>query len=88
MKYVIAFLGMFVFLFVLFAIAMVFIPAVAAFIAWDLAPLNFNPEVVYLVYLLMRVDIFASAVIAIAFARSKEGNEFANEVIEQIKTWR
>ena len=69
MKYVIAFLRMFVFLFVLFAIAMVFFPAVAAFIAWDLAPLNFNPEVVYL---LMRIDIFASAAIAIAFARLKK----------------
>ena len=85
MKYAIAFLGMFVFLFVAFAIAMAFVPAFSAFIAWDLAPLNFNPEVVYL---LMRIDIFASAVIAIAFARSKEGELFANEVIEQIKSWR
>lgn len=85
MKYVIAFLGMFVFLFVMFALVMVSIPAIVAFISWDLTLLNFNPEIVYL---LMRIDIFVSAAIAITFARSKEGNEFANEVIEQIKSWR
>lgn len=83
MKYVIAFLVKFVYWFVMFALVMASVPAVAAFIAWDLAPLNFNPEVVYL---LMRIDFFVSAAIAIAFARSKEGNEFANEVIEQYKT--
>ena len=83
MKYVIAFLVKFVYWFVMFALVMALVPVAAAFIAWNLALLNFNPEVVYL---LARIDLFVSAGIAFSFARSEEGIEFANEVIEQFKT--
>ena len=82
MRKIAAFVTMFAFTFIAMVAAISFVPALIAFISWDITAFNPNWP---MINFLLRVNVIFSTFMGISFMTSKEGKEFANDFNEWMK---
>lgn len=78
-----AFVIMFVITYITVVAAISFVPALMAFISWDITAFNPNWP---MINFLLRLNVIFSAFMGICFVTSKEGKEFADQYNLMIKS--